>query len=72
MQWGIYGRQYFVKNLDTTGAAAKLTHLNYAFANIDPVNLTCLNGVTKARRPIRRTPTRVTAPATRTPTTAGR
>ncbi|GIH72883.1 chitinase [Sphaerimonospora thailandensis] len=47
VQWGIYGRQYFVKNLDTTGAAAKLTHLNYAFANIDPVNLTCLNGVTK-------------------------
>ncbi|MEV0971311.1 glycosyl hydrolase family 18 protein [Microtetraspora glauca] len=47
VQWGIYGRQYFVKNLDTTGAAAKLTHLNYAFANIDPVKLTCLNGVTK-------------------------
>ncbi|MEU8267267.1 glycosyl hydrolase family 18 protein [Sphaerisporangium sp. NPDC049002] len=47
VQWGIYGRQYFVRNLDTTGAAAKLTHLNYAFGNIDPVNLTCLNGVTK-------------------------
>ncbi|TQS30812.1 chitinase [Microbispora sp. KK1-11] len=47
VQWGIYGRQYFVRNLETTGAAARLTHLNYAFANIDPVNLTCLNGVTK-------------------------
>ncbi|QFY09177.1 chitinase [Nonomuraea phyllanthi] len=47
VQWGIYGRQYFVKNLDTTGAAAKLTHINYAFGNIDPVNLTCLQGVTK-------------------------
>ncbi|MEV6983529.1 glycosyl hydrolase family 18 protein [Sphaerisporangium sp. NPDC051017] len=47
VQWGIYGRQYFVKNLDTTGAAAKLTHLNYAFANIDPQNLTCLQGVTR-------------------------
>ncbi|WP_374205762.1 glycosyl hydrolase family 18 protein [Crossiella sp. S99.2] len=47
VQWGIYGRQYFVRNLDTTGAAAKLTHINYAFANIDPVNLTCLQGVTK-------------------------
>jgi chitinase len=47
VQWGIYGRQYFVRNLDTTGAAAELTHLNYAFANIDPVNLTCLQGVTK-------------------------
>ncbi|MEV5750797.1 glycosyl hydrolase family 18 protein [Actinoallomurus sp. NPDC052308] len=47
VQWGIYGRQYFVRNLDTTGNAAKLTHLNYAFANIDPKNLTCLQGVTK-------------------------
>ena len=47
VQWGIYGRQYFVRNLDTTGAAAKLTHINYAFGNIDPVNLTCLQGVTK-------------------------
>ncbi|MEO3860473.1 glycosyl hydrolase family 18 protein [Acrocarpospora sp. B8E8] len=47
VQWGIYGRQYFVRNLDTSGAAAKLTHLNYAFGNIDPVNLTCLQGVTR-------------------------
>ncbi|MFI6482952.1 glycosyl hydrolase family 18 protein [Nonomuraea sp. NPDC050663] len=47
VQWGIYGRQYFVRNLDTSGAAAKLTHINYAFGNVDPVNLTCLQGVTK-------------------------
>ncbi|MFI1093197.1 glycosyl hydrolase family 18 protein [Streptomyces sp. NPDC020917] len=47
VQWGIYGRQYFVKNLDTSGAAAKLDVINYAFGNIDPANLTCLNGVTK-------------------------
>jgi chitinase len=47
VQWGIYGRQYFVRNLDTSGAAAKLDVVNYAFGNIDPVNLTCLNGVTK-------------------------
>ncbi|WP_394835691.1 glycosyl hydrolase family 18 protein [Pendulispora rubella] len=51
VQWGIYGRQYFVRNVDTTGAAAKLTHINYAFGNIDPVNLTCLHGVTKATSP---------------------
>ena len=36
VQWGIYGRQYFVKDMD----AAKMTHVNYAFGNIDPVNLT--------------------------------
>ncbi|MCX4385774.1 glycoside hydrolase family 18 chitinase [Micromonospora peucetia] len=51
VQWGIYGRQYFVKNLDTSGAAAKLTHINYAFANLDPVNLTCLQGVTRGTTP---------------------
>ncbi|SHG95556.1 glycosyl hydrolase family 18 protein [Streptoalloteichus hindustanus] len=51
VQWGIYGRQYFVRNLDTTGAAAKLTHINYSFGNIDPVNLTCLQGVTKGTSP---------------------
>jgi len=34
IQWGIYGRSFFVKNLDTSGAASKLTHINYAFANV--------------------------------------
>lgn len=33
-QWGIYGRQFYVKNLDTSGAAARLSHVNYAFANV--------------------------------------
>ena len=47
VQWGIYGRQYFVKNLHDSGAADKLDIINYSFANIDPTNLTCLNGVTK-------------------------
>ncbi|MFF3554643.1 glycosyl hydrolase family 18 protein [Streptomyces tsukubensis] len=47
IQWGLYGRQYFVKNLDTSGAAAKLDVVNYAFENLDPVNLTCQAGVTK-------------------------
>lgn len=34
-QWSIYQRQYYVKNLDTSGTAEKLTHINYAFANLD-------------------------------------
>ena len=34
-QWGIYGRQFYVKNLDTSGAAARLSHVNYAFANVN-------------------------------------
>ncbi|MEV4062883.1 glycoside hydrolase family 18 protein [Nonomuraea dietziae] len=31
IQWGIYGRDYHVRDMDTSGAAAKLTHINYAF-----------------------------------------
>lgn len=33
-QWGIYKRNFTVKNLETSGMAAKLTHINYAFANV--------------------------------------
>lgn len=32
--WGVYQRAYYVKNVDTSGSAAKLTHLNYAFGNV--------------------------------------
>lgn len=34
VQWGIYARGYRVKNIDTSGSAAKLTHINYAFGNV--------------------------------------
>nr|WP_218883287.1 glycoside hydrolase family 18 chitinase [Spinactinospora alkalitolerans] len=34
-QWGIYDRGYLVQDIDTSGTAAKLTHINYAFANIN-------------------------------------
>ncbi|MFF8954265.1 glycosyl hydrolase family 18 protein [Streptomyces sp. NPDC014894] len=33
-QWGVYGRNFHVKNLDTSGTAAKITHINYAFGNV--------------------------------------
>ncbi|GAA3745054.1 hypothetical protein GCM10022402_25870 [Salinactinospora qingdaonensis] len=33
-QWGIYARDYLVKDVDTSGTAEKLTHINYAFANV--------------------------------------
>ena len=35
IQWGIYARQYYVKNLVTSGQAANLTHIDYAFAGVD-------------------------------------
>lgn len=33
-QWGIYGRNYHVKNIEQSGAADKLTFINYAFGNV--------------------------------------
>ncbi|MEN4950967.1 glycosyl hydrolase family 18 protein [Stenotrophomonas sp. TWI819] len=48
-QWGIYGRNYQVKNIDTSGSAAKLTHINYAFGNVR--NNRCEVGVTQASDP---------------------
>ncbi|MCL6735430.1 glycoside hydrolase family 18 protein [Streptomyces neyagawaensis] len=34
IDWGIYGRQYYVKNIETSGSADRLTHINYAFGNV--------------------------------------
>ncbi len=39
-QWGIYGRNYHVKNIVTSGSATDITVINYAFANI--VNGECI------------------------------
>ncbi|CAL9530364.1 Chitinase 63 [Streptomyces sp. enrichment culture] len=33
-EWGVYGRDYHVKNLVTSGSASKITHINYAFGNV--------------------------------------
>jgi chitinase len=49
-QWSIYQNAYYLKNLDTSGAASKLNYLIYDFENIDPVNLTCFEA-TKATNP---------------------
>src|SRR5436190_1311281 len=35
-EWGIYGRNYTVKNVATSGSAAKLNVIDYAFANVAP------------------------------------
>jgi chitinase len=34
VEWGIYARNYHVKNIVTSGSAGKLTHINYAFGNV--------------------------------------
>jgi chitinase len=36
IQWGIYGRGYTVKNVETSGSAARLSTINYAFGNVAP------------------------------------
>jgi len=37
-QWGIYGRNYQVKDIASSGAAQHLTFVNYAFGNLYPKN----------------------------------
>ena len=32
--WGVYARNYQVRNVEVSGAAAQLTHLNYAFGKV--------------------------------------
>jgi chitinase len=34
VEWGVYARNYHVKNVQTSGSAGKLTHINYAFGNV--------------------------------------
>ncbi|WP_203986256.1 glycoside hydrolase family 18 protein, partial [Sphaerisporangium rufum] len=34
VDWGVYQRNYHVKNIETSGSAGKLTHINYAFGNV--------------------------------------
>lgn len=48
-QWGIYGRNYKVRNIETSGSADKLTHINYAFGNVR--NNRCEVGMTQPADP---------------------
>jgi chitinase len=41
--WGVYARSYFVKNIESSGSASRLTHINYGFANISS-DLKCAIG----------------------------
>ncbi|WP_246159104.1 glycosyl hydrolase family 18 protein [Catellatospora sichuanensis] len=34
VNWGVYQRNYHVKNIATSASAGKLTHINYAFGNV--------------------------------------
>ncbi len=45
-EWGVYARNYHVKNIVTSGSAAKLTFINYSFGNVQ--NGRCVIGDTYA------------------------
>jgi chitinase len=36
IQWGIYGRNFVVQDLEDNATAGRLTHINYAFGNVAP------------------------------------
>jgi chitinase len=38
IEWGIYGRSYLVRDVETSGSAAKLSVINYAFGNVAPAS----------------------------------
>ena len=42
VDWGIYQRNYHVKNIDTSGTASKIQYINYAFGNV--TNGQCVMG----------------------------
>jgi chitinase len=44
-QWGIYARNYLVRDIHTSGSAATITLINYAFANVQ--NNECVVGVSQ-------------------------
>ncbi|PPS84606.1 glycoside hydrolase family 18 protein [Streptomyces sp. MH60] len=33
-EWGVYDRNYHVKNIESSGSAGQLTHINYSFGNV--------------------------------------
>jgi chitinase len=50
--WGIYGRDYQVKDVETSGAAARLTHLMYAFGSVAGGRCAISDGWADSQKPI--------------------
>jgi chitinase len=48
-QWGVYARNYLVRNIATSGTAERITHINYAFGNVR--NNRCEVGVNQPADP---------------------
>ena len=50
--WGVYGRNYQVKDVETSGAAKRLTHLVYAFGKVTDGRCAAGDDWADFRRPI--------------------
>jgi chitinase len=50
--WGVYGRNYQVKDVDTSGAASRLSHLVYAFGTITGGRCAPSDGWADYERPV--------------------
>jgi chitinase len=50
--WGVYGRDYQIKDVDTSGSAAELTHLVYAFGKVDGGRCAAGDGWADYEKPI--------------------
>jgi chitinase len=50
--WGVYGRNFQVRNVETSGAAAGLTHLNYAFGKVTDGRCTTSDAWSDHAKPI--------------------
>jgi chitinase len=50
--WGIYGRNYQVKDVETSGAAARLTDLVYAFGSVAGGRCTVSDGWADYQKPV--------------------
>jgi RHS repeat-associated protein len=46
--WDIYGNNYFIKDVEKSGAASQLTTLVYSFENIHPTTLKCFQDIVAA------------------------
>ena len=46
--WDIYGNNYFIKDIERSGAASQLTTLVYSFENIHPTTLKCFQDIVAA------------------------
>ncbi|GIM93877.1 glycoside hydrolase family 18 protein [Paractinoplanes toevensis] len=50
--WGVYGRDFQVKDLDASGAAGKLTHLVYAFGKVTEGRCAASDGWADYQKPM--------------------